>query len=339
MSYIFSVNNTPATGAIAMYQLISTLITAGWTKVMDSDGTIYSASGAQVTSGNTGYTGLDNSNAWIRLRAPAVLKGGAVANQTREITFQRGTTQVAWRVKYSASAGFSGGSPATTVTPSSTDEVFMLGGGTDASPTFNSWFSTLNTYNWHIIAGGSDEYYSFAAWAMAKGQTASSGNMIALDVMALGSYPSIDVDPAVMFCSTAGTSSTTDLTSALFAASTVTNPSLARAWFGSTSAAGAAVTGTNNVNVQMITYGSGTIGNSGTLGTNPWTNDDDLLPCLWGNAATLGPRGIKGFSTLFLVGSVNRKNMDTCDFSYTGAKDKVYFNQFWLPWSGVTPAI
>jgi hypothetical protein len=72
MAYTFSVNNSPATGAVAMYTLISTLVTAGWTKVMDSDGTTYSASGVQVTSGNVGTNGLGNSSAWVRLKAPLV---------------------------------------------------------------------------------------------------------------------------------------------------------------------------------------------------------------------------------------------------------------------------
>ena len=91
MAYTFSVNNAPLTGATAMYTLISTLMSAGWLKKADSDGTTYSSTGVQVTSGNSGTNGLGNTNAWVRLQAPAVNQG-TVVNQTREITIQRGTT-------------------------------------------------------------------------------------------------------------------------------------------------------------------------------------------------------------------------------------------------------
>ncbi len=338
MAYIFSVNNAPATGAIAMYQLIATLLSAGWLKKMDSDGYTYSSVGSQVTGGHVGVNGLGNSNAWVRLQSPPV-NGGSIINQKREITIQRGTTDVPWRIKYSASALFTGGSPAINVTPTSTDEIFMLGAGTDASPTFTAnWFTTNSTYRWHVACGGAAESYSFVAWGVLNGSITTNSAMIALDVMTPGSYSPLDVDPAVMFCSRASGVNSADLMTVSFASSTVTNPALARAWMGPTSALGATTTGTN-VNVSILPYGTSQLGNGGQVGSNPWTKKDDLLPCLWGSVNPTTVRGVKGFSTLFLHGSLNRGPMDTIDTTVPGAKDKVHFLNLWLPWSGETPII
>lgn len=492
MAYTFSVNNSPTTGAMAMYTLISTLMSAGWLKKADSDGTTYSSTGAQVTSGSTGTGGLNNTNAWVRMQSPAV------NGKTREFIFQRGSTSVNWKIKYSAYGTFSGGVPSATVTPmnetayaysesnqdaanslysalpgtgqsftgagtplvsakfflkktgtptgyavakvyahsgtfgtssiptgaalatstlldvstlttsyaltelkfndsnsitlsngtnyvitieysggnvsntldvgrdgssptasgnSSTyngstwtavstsdlcgyvltgvqDEVFMSGGGTDVTPTFFNSFTTDATYRWHVACGGSAEFYSFVAWSQTIGSLASS-TTIALDVMAAGSFPASDVDPAVVYVNSSTPLS--EILSASFASSNTTAPAKARAWLGSVSAAGASLT-TNNVNVSIITYGNSIIGGA-TIGTNPYTQSDDLIPCLWGCLNSTAPRGVKGFSTLFMFGTVARSNGDTCDTVTPGSRDKIYYNGFWLPWSGVVPLI
>lgn len=325
-----------------MYTFISTLISAGWTKVMDSDGTTYSVSGSQVTSGESGTNGLANTKAWVRLRAPAV-NHGAVANQTREITIQRGTiaTNVDWRVKYSASAGFNVGSPAALVTPSADDEVFMIGGGTDASPTFTAWFVNfadgVTPQRVHIIAGGAAEMYTFALWMHDVGTPVNNRGAFCLDIMAPGSYSALDIDPAVMYFSTSNSAGFSDMINAAAPTINSTAPALARTWLGPTSAAGASIT-SNNVNVRMLPPGN-IGGANATVGTNPWANSDDLFPCLYVSANALLPRGIKGFSTLFMFGSVSRNNMTICDSLYTGSKDKVYFSGVWLPWSGDQPLI
>jgi len=46
-----------------------------------------------------------------------------------------GGTTATWRVKHSRAAGFTGGAPSSTVTPSAADELVVRGGGTDAAPT------------------------------------------------------------------------------------------------------------------------------------------------------------------------------------------------------------
>lgn len=347
MAYTFSVNNAPATGAVAMYLLISTLMTAGWTKVNDSDGTTYSAGGTQVTSGNTGANGLGNSSAWVRMQAPTV------AGQTREFIFQRGTgTSRDWQIKYSASAGFTGGAPAATVTPTATDEVYMIGAGTAATALAN-WFNTDATYRWHIACGGTAEFYSFYAFGVLIGATNYQNGMF-LDVMAAGSFPSADVDPAVVFCSDTAPSGNAWGEQITFghlggAISTTTNPTRARAWLGATSAAQASLV-SNNQRIGLAPHGgtSGSIlGGTTSAGTNPFTSKDSLLPAWWVRpGASAVAVGCKGASTLFSFGSVLRTNLDTADT--VGTKDKIYIGgpattstseQVWAVWAGVSPTI
>lgn len=341
MAYTFSVGTIPGTGPIAMYLLKTTLVTAGWTVKSDSDGTTYASGGGQVTSGGTGANGLGNNNAWIRIQAPAV------GNNTREITIQRsntapaGTGNTQWRIKYSANAKFTGGSPGATQTPSAADEVVMAGAGTDASPTFQSTlFTTDNTYRISIAAGGVTEYYSFAMWTNISGSITGL-NAIALDVMASGSYRSEDVDPAVMYVSNQANIQLPfyDLSAnANFSTSNTTAPALARAWLGTTSSAGILTAGTNNNNVQLATFG-GNFGGGNSLAANPFSTKDTFVSPWWGRggSAIPPPNGIKGMSTLFRVGSVNRSNLDTCDLTTT--KDRVHVNFVWLPWNGTVPLL
>jgi len=352
MAYTFSVNNTPATAGFSMYLLVSTLVTAGWVVKASGDGVAsYSAaSGASVTSGNTGALGFDNTNAWVRIQAPAV-NGGSIVNQTREWTFQRGTTNnKGWRFKYSASAGFTGGSPSATVTPSATDEVIMVGAGTDASPTPTAnWFHTDGVYRWHIVCGGAAEFYSFNAFATLAGAITLYNGMF-MDACAPGSYPSTDVDPCVVYCSATAASLTYNAQTT-FAhlggiLSTVTNPALSRAWLGAVVNGPTSVTG-SNVAIALIPYGStsgATFGSVTTIGTNPFSLKDDMLPAWWmRTGVSTTPTGVKGCSTLFTYGSVVRQTLDTADVLST--RDRIYIGStaqgciVWAPWSGALVSI
>ena len=148
MAFQYSNNDaTINTGAKAIWAWIATLKAAGWTQADSSDGTTRAA--GQVTGGGTSTNGLGNSNAWVRLQMPT--QNGVV----REITIQRGTTDLVWRLKYSFAAGFTGGSPSASVTPSATDERILHGSGTDASPTFATLMPTNATYRFAAYAGDS----------------------------------------------------------------------------------------------------------------------------------------------------------------------------------------
>ena len=336
MAYIFSTGNNPLTAPIAMWTLIDKLTNvttgAGWLVKSDSDGTTYNATGGQVTSGSAGGHGLGNNNAWVRIQAPTV--GG----NTREIIFQRstGVTQATfdlqWRVKYSANAGFTGGSPSNIQTPSAADEVIMCGGGTDAAPIFTAWFDTNAGYRWHIACGGATENYSFVAWAMLN-TTTTMRNGIFLDVLISGTYPAADVDPAVICCAPFG--GWTGYFGSINTNTATINPAGSRTWLGATSAAGASLT-TNNVNVGLV--GHGACGGQFGFAVNPFSSADSLYsPIYASGTGSRSPIGFKGFSGLFYFGSMLRTNMDTA--TTVGSKDRVFISQVWAPWDGSTPTL
>lgn len=200
MSLQFLVNQTPATCAVAMWNLINhltnTLSSNKWLKTKDSDGSSYSSSGAQVTGGASGANGLDNAKAWVVLNFP-----GSVAGVGRSFCIQRQNTTGAntsyqWRIKYSKAAGFVGGSPAATVTPSAADEQIILGGGSDASPTFAALFvqSTDGTFRQNIAADNASPS-GFVQWNWTN-TTGAMGHAFGLDPIVDPSAS--DTDPYVI---------------------------------------------------------------------------------------------------------------------------------------------
>lgn len=129
---------------------------AGWTVPSSSDGTTYNAAGDQITQVGSGAGGLNNLNAWFRLRSPAGL----------EYTFQVTNASTNVRIKVSDAAGFIGGTPGATQTPSATDEGIVLGSGTDASPSKVS-FGTPATSMRGLFVFDLDPPYDFLAIAYA----------------------------------------------------------------------------------------------------------------------------------------------------------------------------
>lgn len=194
MAYSFSTNNTPTTSAQAAWLLVSTMIAAGWSKLMDSDGTTYSSGGTQVTGGGTGAHGLGNNNAWVRLRSP---------DGSREFTIQNGyaTAVGYWRVKYSPSAHFTGGSPGASQTPSATDECIALGSGTDGSPVFTPWFyGGEGAYRFSCGANDAAPYDVWSFGFLIGGSVSGGCHAFIFDQMVATTYPSNDADPFAVYC-------------------------------------------------------------------------------------------------------------------------------------------
>lgn len=313
MAYSFSTNNSPATGAIAFYTLITTLVAAGWTKTQDSDGTTYSAVGAQITSGNSGANGLANNRAWFVLKHPT---------SNRAFCFQRSTaSNTQWRVSYCSDDAFTAGTPGATQIPepaAGSVEVVLKGAGSAAAPTFTIILDNDNTYRFNVIAGGAAEGYSWAYFGTAISTTNMSSAGF-FDVMAAGSYPASDADPSVCFIGTYGTGTLNIL-----------NTDAAKAWMGTMSVAG------NNRDVGPANYRGGALGGTAvTLGTNGWTGKDDLVPIPWFRNAAV--KGWKGFSGLMRWGSVARTTLDT--FNVSGVRDAIYVYGFVFPWDGSIPLV
>lgn len=177
--------STPASGAAAMRALIVAALAAGWTVPSSSDGTTYNSSGNQITA-DSGANSLANAGAWVRLRQP----GGG-----RELVFQRGSDNTQWRALYSK-AGFSGGSPGATRVPTATEQQLLIGGGSDASPSYATLFDTDGNYRW-LVSLDDASPYTFWAVALTVGSLAAT-TAIALLGLETGSYDTSDTDPYVV---------------------------------------------------------------------------------------------------------------------------------------------
>jgi hypothetical protein len=314
MTYQYSVNNSPATGNIAMYIAMTLLVSAGWTVKSSSDGTTYNSTGNQITSGNSGAGGLANSKAWFRIQAPLF------NSQTRELIFQTSSsTNASFRIKYSASAGFIGGSPGAIQTPSATDEVIILGAGTDAAPTFSSQFSTDATYHFHMMAGDSSIGYSFYFFANTGGaQPANALNACFIfDVLQIGSYNSLDTDPCIIYTSQSTSSLGTSLTGAATAKGLLNVSYVGHA---------AAALYSNSTYIFPASVGNKSV-------QNPFNTKDELFPIVWiRDPFQTPPFGVKGVSSFMLGSSVIHTS-----FSYQTVntkRDRIILGYFSFPWNG-----
>jgi hypothetical protein len=192
MTRLYSLNYTPNTGSDSIFHLKTLLKTAGWTVPKSADGTNYSASTDIITASTAVYHGLDNARSWFVIQQPS---------SSRSFCIQRNSatgasTSQSWRIKYSKAAGFVGGSPAATVTPTATDEIVLNGAGTDASPTFQSIFAYGDgyLYRYNCVADNASPYGFVAfGWQCTSGNTAC-----AFGLDPLVGVPAADTDPYVI---------------------------------------------------------------------------------------------------------------------------------------------
>lgn len=231
---VTNASTSSTTPVFALKQLLKN--SASWTVRSSSDGTTYNAAGDQITLAGSGAGGLNNTNAWFVVRDP----GGV-----REFCIQRIGASYSYRIKYSPSAHFSGGTPGATRVPSATDEQVLCGGGTDAAPTGTSIFETGSgvNYRYHAVAyttaiGG---VYGFWLYCTVTPGSTQANGVIACEPMAPGSYNVGDTDPCVV---NAGTG---------YAPSAVMSPAASPAFAACT------------VNVGIF---------DGTLGTDPASGND-----------------------------------------------------------------
>jgi hypothetical protein len=325
MTYHYSTNTLPSAGSVAIYSVMTTLVAAGWTVKSTGDGTTYTSSGNGITGGGTGAGGLGNNNAWFRIQAPVV------GSQKRELCFQRTTTNLLWRVKYSASANFTGGSPSATIVPSATDEVVIFGSGTNASPTGATQFGTDGQYRFSVVAGDSTVGYSFY-WAGSNSTTTTVTTGFLMDVMTIGSYSSGDTDPCVIYDGY-GTGVFTAISSSPgIGGYTNTFGLLGTTYLGiSTSIIGLS----SNAYTGVLYFLAPALAGTNAL-PNPFTGNDDLLPTFWGRfVSSSTSQGYKGTSSMLLSPTTRRSSLDT--FTVSTAKDHILFGHYVLPWDGSTP--
>lgn len=135
--------------------LAASVAATNWTIRSSGCRGLYAQSGDVVDSEDDELV----ASTWWVARGHGLLDSGAVVRQ--ELCVQVDGAG-GWRVKVSPRAGFTGGSPSATRVPSAADERVWWGGGTDASPTYQSIFPTSGAWLQGRFDEGSD-----AAWLMA----------------------------------------------------------------------------------------------------------------------------------------------------------------------------
>lgn len=309
-------HSTPATGAVALYALATHIITtvAAATKVKDSDGSTYSSSGAQVTSGASGAGGLGNTSAWMILQ-----ESGA----TRQWSFQRGSDNTLWRVKVSP-GGFSAGSPGATQTPSATDEQILFGGGTDASPTYAQLFPTDNTYRLELGADASTK-----AWHLETFPTGGGACRTQLyhDVLVSGTYPSEDTQPVVYRCAYHASTTIVDLTASTYmgqysGTSFVSNAPVKRVQHGTGSAAWRPVG-----LAPPLVIGTGTANN---IGLEPYGSREAVVALPYIRTGATQP-GVHGYSSILWCGTTTTSR-STGDTLQIGSNYYMRVDTGYAPW-------
>jgi hypothetical protein len=313
MSYSFLTNQSPVDIAHGFYAFMGLLVSAGFTVVSSGDGlSLYSSSGNILTGGGSGAGGLGNGYAWFRVQAPAV------NGQTREYIVQRagsgGYQDDYWAFKYSASAGFTGGSPDSTHVPTATDEVGIFGNITGTNQTYDYWWQPGQPVpRMHFCVGGAAEKYSFYLLFAWTGTINGPYSFWAMDV--LQTALAADTDPAVSYCIRLGTANV--CCNDLFNQNGPCAAWMGAGFFGSV----------------RILYPQNGI--PAGMGVNAWTNKDDAIPLFWYRSST--PYGFKGWSTLYMWNTVGRACFDTLSIASTA--DHLYMNGCLLPWDGSVPLI
>lgn len=310
---------TPANGSVAIFELKTLLKAAGWTVPRSSDGSTYNAAGDQITVSGSGAGGMANSNAWFVLRSP---------NAAHEWCFQRGTTNLVWRVKFSAFTFFVGGSPSASQVPSATNEHVMCGAGTDAAPTFHTLLEADGTYRWNCMADNSAPYGWWAA-------VFSTGGSAPHDCIVFD--PLTQVEPTESFPYVCIVNRfVTPFTVAALCTETSTNAA------GSTNVnhtrvASAGTGAVTHMPAMTYTLGTSTTVVPNALGTNPISAEDQPFPFVWGRRAAAGNGGYKGISTLLKWNAVTRTTGDT--LSVNGTRDRIVYGDISLDWDGSVPTV
>ncbi len=324
MSYVFN-KSTPATGAEAMFNLKACLKAAGWTVPSSSDGLTYNAAGDQISTSGSGAGGMANNNAWFRVRDPA-----GVA----EFVIQRGGTNLVWRVKWSQTAKFTGGSPTATRTPSATDESYILPGGTDASPTFTAVFDADSSpvVRWNV---GADNAAPYGWWA-GSFPTGGGTPRAALVYEPLTATEPTDASTHLFyFCSAAGGGSVFGADGAVGSMSTSAFSTSNNAIYGYAPSATTGVFTTYPAQVFAVDGSTRTIPNN--MATNPISTKDEVFPIPFLRHAALTSPGWKGVSAQMKWTGTTRTTGDTLTVST--ARDRIVYNCVSLPWDGTVPAV
>lgn len=260
----------PTNQTDAIYQAIQLLLSAGWTKIVDSDGTTQSTSGVQVTHGGSGANGYANNNAYIVVKQPG-------ANRCWGI--QRVTSST-WTVKVSRALMDVGGSASVMPSTTSADDI-----GTILSSA--QWFQAGT--NPTKYCGRADTYYPYGFYFCTP--QGGNGHAFMMDPF-LGADLADDPDPYAFYVDAVSTA----WTRARLAGASGTAPFTFYP---------AAAGGVGAVRVQLTTYNRESASEFVVPHESGYDADGTtvlLIPGLYARDDSVAPAiyGCRGYSSLML---------------------------------------
>jgi PKD repeat protein len=309
VAYVFSLNQSPTSYGDAGYQIKEFLKTLGGTITKSGTGTAgsYNASGDSIVSAT-----FATAKAWY----VCALRGGG------QLCVQTGGSN-AWRVKYSHTAGFVGGSPAADQTPTATDEAVLKGGGTDAAPAYSAAFAGA-AYPHNLQLVGDNVTGSFIAIGHLNSASTSYGlpsSGIFLDRLVPGSYSTDDPCPVVwgQYGANVDVWTVTVLSSV-----SAGNPPAARYPNGTVNAA------------SMLRYAESSSPRIPGATVDQYSGAELSWPVAYGRAsnAFTGAAGHKGQSALFEW--VSRENVSFGTLATIAGRNRLILGDVHIPWDGST---
>jgi hypothetical protein len=188
----WDVNEKPANHRACVYQLITTLVAAGWVIKSSGDGlSAFSSSTTVFTNGAaSGANGWNNGSgttySWARLADP-----GATGRELLFATNSATAGQITVLESINGT-GFTGGSPSATVAPTAADSVALIGAaGANGGATWTN--GTSGSVICHAYADASAPY-TFAMWTVDIASPLSLDGFIGCDVISspTATEPSLD---------------------------------------------------------------------------------------------------------------------------------------------------
>jgi hypothetical protein len=335
----YSSVNTITNGSEAIFELKAVLKLAGWVVQRSSDGLTYNASGDQISHASTGAGGMENNFAWFVIRDPG---------DSHEWCFQRGTTNLVWRVKISPLDRFTGGSPDATTVSSATDEQVIHGGGTDGSPTFAQLIHTDSTYKFHIIAqstavGTVVPVYGFWAFTTNNG-TGDIYSMICQDPLDPDTVVELqgtranptegDPDPVVYYCAYHSNMTIFTVSEGGLAATSNFMNAFSRYNYDDEIFIDNWIVALIQGYYSAARYFQAPNSSNG-IGQNPYNGADDLMPVVYARPISIYSTeiGYKGISKYMRTRGNYKDYPDTINLA-TDAM--VYLNDLVVPWEDTT---
>lgn len=314
------VNLLPANHVECVFNLKRALKAAGWVVTASGTGSglAFDTTADIITTAAAGAGGLDNPSAWFQIRDP---------NSVCWLSFQRDTTASAgnayqWRVTCSTVAfAVTASASATraceiTGAPDTTKQKTILGGGTEAAPTYAQLFySTAGSNRQNIVADATTG--SFLCVLHRNGRAGAEMTYIVFDKLAASASAS-DPSPWV------------------FNAKQSSDPFLYTNWYGASVGPWKNILNGTRGWFQVTPAFWSMYGGTSTpsnFGVNPEDSKDNPSDVLYGRPSSLAaPCGLYGKSQVFKWGTIARSFGDRLSVDTTG--DHVIINDVAVPWNG-----